>query len=345
LRSAPRAMSRKRTIPDRFSEHLEFAIGQSDLIVPTPGSRKVCRGPTEIEDFGAACSHQPISVPVEVVAVVAEDDDEEVLELDDVEPWNEAEVEVVVDQSHGALVVPSSHAVMPDAYFDIGEQGVVRARCVDKLGLIGRVVNVPNCFWPGYTHGHTACPVVGLARTLVTFADGSCSRAYIIEAEGFHYPIKPAFLKTLPPGPTRPTPGPPAPVTPAIGARIEIFWSSEAAWSAGVVDSYDHVAHQHLVRYDDDGRAPRWHRFAQHEFTGEHSTDGIIWSWRNERFEGCFCQSSHSSPDNPEGLWLQCDFCSRWCHGECAGVHTEEQAAALDPYVCPLCLARGAPQG
>ena len=54
---------------------------------------------------------------------------------------------------------------------------------------------------------------------------------------------------------------------------------------------------------------------------------------------GCFCDTDRHLPTNGisfEGVWIQCDDCNRWCHGECAGfdkVTVEE----VETYSCPVC--------
>ena len=54
---------------------------------------------------------------------------------------------------------------------------------------------------------------------------------------------------------------------------------------------------------------------------------------------GCFCDTQRHLPTNDipfEGVWVQCDGCDRWCHGECAGVD-KHMAEELESYECPLC--------
>ena len=56
---------------------------------------------------------------------------------------------------------------------------------------------------------------------------------------------------------------------------------------------------------------------------------------------GCFCNTERHLPTNTlsfEGVWLQCDVCDRWCHGECAGM-SKEEAEAAESYVCVPCVA------
>ena len=55
---------------------------------------------------------------------------------------------------------------------------------------------------------------------------------------------------------------------------------------------------------------------------------------------GCFCDTDRHLPTNDvpfEGAWVQCDLCSRWCHGECAGL-SKAEAEALESYTCPVCV-------
>ncbi len=43
---------------------------------------------------------------------------------------------------------------------------------------------------------------------------------------------------------------------------------------------------------------------------------------------GCFCGTKRHLPSSPypfDGVWVQCEACQGWCHGECAGM-TREQA-------------------
>ena len=53
----------------------------------------------------------------------------------------------------------------------------------------------------------------------------------------------------------------------------------------------------------------------------------------------CFCATDRHLPTNDvpfEGAWVQCDWCSRWCHAECAGLEPNE-AEELESYRCPPC--------
>ncbi|EOD25865.1 hypothetical protein EMIHUDRAFT_206065 [Emiliania huxleyi CCMP1516] len=67
---------------------------------------------------------------------------------------------------------------------------------------------------------------------------------------------------------------------------------------------------------------------------------------------GCFCGTDRHLPTNNlpfEGVWISCDACGRWCHGECAGVDKQQaeeaeeytEAGSMPPpeYTCPLCAA------
>ena len=53
----------------------------------------------------------------------------------------------------------------------------------------------------------------------------------------------------------------------------------------------------------------------------------------------CFCGTDRhlaSSGVGFDGAWVQCDTCSLWCHGECAGLSLQE-AEQLEDYICPSC--------
>jgi hypothetical protein len=50
-------------------------------------------------------------------------------------------------------------------------------------------------------------------------------------------------------------------------------------------------------------------------------------------FEGCFCNQPRNDGEGAYAVWVQCDLCSRWCHGECAGVASEAEASQLGRYV------------
>lgn len=293
---------------------------------------------------------------IQATATAGSESEDEVEELGDGYDFDEVEVivdplcdsgELSPDPTDPTLVpqipgftdaagMPASDAAGSEAhlhtYFDLGEQGHVLASLTDSAGMIGCVVRVPNSFWPGYTSGHSPAIVVARCIWPVRFRDGSSSRAYIIEAEGFHYPIKPAYLRSLPTCQQHRDTSQTA--TPAIGYRIDVYWAASACWQSGVVEAFDK---RHLVRYDDG--TVKWHNLLPDEFDGSHSLHGDAWCWRYEPFTGCFCQTEHNHPEKEEqeGLWVQCDTCSRWCHGECVGVSTKEQALALDPYVCPCC--------
>jgi len=58
----------------------------------------------------------------------------------------------------------------------------------------------------------------------------------------------------------------------------------------------------------------------------------------------CFCDTERHLPTNEyafEGAWVACDRCSRWCHGECAGL-TKFEAEQLEHFVCPPCQGKKA---
>ena len=55
----------------------------------------------------------------------------------------------------------------------------------------------------------------------------------------------------------------------------------------------------------------------------------------------CFCDTDRHLPTNDipfDGVWVCCDLCHRWCHGECIGLN-KKQADALKEYTCPVCEA------
>ena len=55
--------------------------------------------------------------------------------------------------------------------------------------------------------------------------------------------------------------------------------------------------------------------------------------------EVCFCGTQRHRYDSPmafDGVWVQCESCMRWCHGECVGM-TAKEAARADAYTCPIC--------
>ena len=46
---------------------------------------------------------------------------------------------------------------------------------------------------------------------------------------------------------------------------------------------------------------------------------------------GCFCGTKRHLPASPypfDGVWVQCEACQGWCHGECAGM-TREQVSTV----------------
>ena len=56
----------------------------------------------------------------------------------------------------------------------------------------------------------------------------------------------------------------------------------------------------------------------------------------------CFCGTPRHLASNDtsfSGVWIQCDDCSRWCHGECAGFD-KRSAEAVETYSCPGCTAK-----
>ena len=38
-----------------------------------------------------------------------------------------------------------------------------------------------------------------------------------------------------------------------------------------------------------------------------------------------------------KGIWIQCDYCDLWCHGECAGLSSLAEADMLSHWTCPPC--------
>jgi hypothetical protein len=54
---------------------------------------------------------------------------------------------------------------------------------------------------------------------------------------------------------------------------------------------------------------------------------------------GCVCGSDRHLRTNAlsfAGVWVQCELCQRWCHGECTGM-TPEQAEAAEYFHCSRC--------
>jgi len=64
--------------------------------------------------------------------------------------------------------------------------------------------------------------------------------------------------------------------------------------------------------------------------------------------EACFCGTQRHRYDNNlsfDGVWVQCEGCLRWCHGECVGM-TAQQAKYADSYTCLVCVeAEGSEEG
>ena len=90
------------------------------------------------------------------------------------------------------------------------------------------------------------------------------------------------------------------------------------------------MAQEVLADVEDDGgtSSPQ----ALHE-------DGVMEQAQEEDWLGCFCGTDRHCLTNTlpfEGVWVQCDTCDRWCHGECAGVD-KETAEQLESYRCPAC--------
>ena len=54
----------------------------------------------------------------------------------------------------------------------------------------------------------------------------------------------------------------------------------------------------------------------------------------------CFCGTGRHLETSLlpfEGIWIQCDKCDTWCHGECVGVFSLSEADTLSIYTCPRC--------
>ena len=51
----------------------------------------------------------------------------------------------------------------------------------------------------------------------------------------------------------------------------------------------------------------------------------------------CFCGTRRHLKSTFRGVWVQCDECQLWCHGECAKLRSMAQAERAEHYVCPLC--------
>ena len=61
-------------------------------------------------------------------------------------------------------------------------------------------------------------------------------------------------------------------------------------------------------------------------------------AWKNT----CPCGTNRHEPDNDtdldfNGVWLGCDTCDRWVHGNCAGIHSQNQADKLNFFQCSIC--------
>ena len=71
----------------------------------------------------------------------------------------------------------------------------------------------------------------------------------------------------------------------------------------------------------------------------------VVEEEEEEEEAGCFCDTDRHLLTNDisfEGVWIQCDDCSRWCHGECAGFD-KVTAEEVETYSCPVCAAKPAP--
>ena len=52
-------------------------------------------------------------------------------------------------------------------------------------------------------------------------------------------------------------------------------------------------------------------------------------------------QKALAEDDSADAVWVCCDACDLWCHGQCAGVLTLQEAEALEEYRCPACVQVG----
>lgn len=46
----------------------------------------------------------------------------------------------------------------------------------------------------------------------------------------------------------------------------------------------------------------------------------------------CVCRSSRT-----DGFMICCDICELWCHGDCVGIFSEQDAVDIDEFHCPKC--------
>jgi hypothetical protein len=50
------------------------------------------------------------------------------------------------------------------------------------------------------------------------------------------------------------------------------------------------------------------------------------------------CHKPDDATNDPTVLWIRCDRCSKWCHGQCAGVESGEVAQTLQRFECAPCV-------
>ena len=81
---------------------------------------------------------------------------------------------------------------------------------------------------------------------------------------------------------------------------------------------------------EDDDESGEEEEEGEEEGASEESSEGE---------EACFCGTQRHRYDNAlsfGGVWVQCEGCLRWCHGECVGM-TAQQAKYAESFTCPIC--------
>ena len=74
--------------------------------------------------------------------------------------------------------------------FEIGDSQAVTHAGDDSWQVVGQTLQLHNSFWLHDADGYTACRVVGYIGTHKFAGAAKPSRhTYVIECEGFHYPI------------------------------------------------------------------------------------------------------------------------------------------------------------
>jgi len=83
------------------------------------------------------------------------------------------------------------------------------------------------------------------------------------------------------------------------------------------------------------------------------SKDANWWGYGPWRDKGvCFCKTDRELDASPypfSGLWIQCDTCERWIHGECDPKLPDKEdefnkfAENVESYKCPPCVSRTGP--